>query len=99
MSIYIDIAGDNNAFVVWCWSVSWPHIVTAVKHEIFPQMGTAMDAVVERLKEEEMFNLMDLEKTAVDKVVEKLKEKRKVTSSQLAYIEAMVLRAHAFMDS
>ncbi len=80
-------------------SVSWFHLATALKHELFPKMGTAMDAVVERLKEEDKVNVMDLGESAVDKVIERLKKKRKMTSSQLAYIKAMVLRAKEFMES
>ena len=73
--------------------------MTAVKHELFPKMGTAMDAVIEGLKEEDKFNVMDLGESAVKKVIERLKKKRKMTSSQLVYIKGMVERANDFMES
>ena len=80
-------------------SVSWSHLAAAVKHELFPKMGTAMDAVIEGLAEEDKFNVMDLGQSAVKKVIERLKKKRKMTSSQLVYIKGMVERAKHFMES
>ncbi len=83
-------------------TVSWFHIATALKHELFPKMGTAMDAVIERLKEKEngnKLNVMDLGDSAMKEVIKGLKEKRKMTSSQLVYIKKMVQRAKQFMAS
>ena len=58
-----------------------------------------MDAVVERLKNNEILNITDLGEEAVEKVIDGLKDKRTMTTSQVAYIEDMVLRAKTFMDS
>ena len=80
-------------------SVSWHHLVAAVKHELFPKMGTAMDAAIEGLKDEDKLNVMDLGEAAVYKVIERLKEKRKMTASQVAYIKGMVSRATKFTNS
>ena len=81
-------------------SVSWHHIVSAVKHEMFPKMGTAMDAVIEGLENEEerKFNVMDLKEETVKMVIEGMKEKRKMTPSQITYIEGLVQRAKAFNE-
>ena len=75
--------------------MSWHHIVSAVKHEMFPKMGTTMDAVINDLEnEDEMeFHGNDLGKKAVETVIEGMKEKRKMTASQVTYIEGLVERA------
>ena len=70
-----------------------------MKHELFPKISTEMDAVVERLKNNEILNITDLGEEAVEKVIDGLKDKRTMTTSQVAYIEDMVLRAKTFMDS
>ena len=73
--------------------------MAAVKHELFPRMGTAVDAVVEGLKDDGKWNADDLGKESVQKVIEGMKEKRKMTTNQVAYIERMVLRANEFAKS
>merc|ERR1719361_761874 len=82
------------------YEVSWHHIVSAVKHEMFPKMGTAMDAAIEGLENEEerKFNVMDLKEETVKMVIEGMKEKRKMTPSQITYIEGLVQRANAFNE-
>ena len=71
--------------------------MSAVKHEMFPVMSTSMDAVVQRLEEDEKFKATDLSEDSVNKVIEGLKAKRKMTASQVAYIKGIVSRANAFM--
>ena len=73
--------------------------MAAVKHELFPKMSTAMDAVIEGLEDDEEFNVKDFGEAAVDKVIEGLKGKRKMTASQVAYIKGMVSRAKRFTQS
>ena len=81
------------------WPVSWDHLVSATKHELFPMMSTAMGSVVTTLCDDEKFDKKDLGKEAVEKVIEGMKKNRKMRASQVAYIENMVLRASEYQKS
>ena len=73
--------------------------MSAVKHELFPKMSTAMDAAIEQLKEEKEINEEDFGENAVSKVIEGMKENRKMTARQVTYIRKLVKRAEAFNKS
>ena len=74
--------------------------MSAVKHEMFPKMGTAMDSVIAKLEgdDEEKFNGKTLGEDAVKMVIEGMKKKRKMTASQITYIEGLVQRAKVFEE-
>ena len=70
--------------------------MSAVKHELFPKMSTAMDAAIESLKEEKEINEEDFGADVVEKVIEGMKRERKLKTTQITYIEGLVERAKAF---
>ena len=59
-----------------------------------------MDSVIAKLEgdDEEKFNGKTLGEDAVKMVIEGMKKKRKMTASQITYIEGLVQRAKVFEE-
>ena len=76
-------------------SVSWHHIVSAVKHEMFTKMGTVMDAAIYELQK---FDATNLDEEEVKMVIDGMKQKRKMRASEVKYIEGLVQRAKEFNE-
>ena len=96
------MSADDALFVVFFIddSVSWHHIVSAVKHEMFTRMGTVMDAVIHELEgdDERKFDPKHLEEKGVKMVIDGMKKKRKMRASEVKYIEGLVQRAKEFKE-
>ena len=68
--------------------LNWQHIVNAVKHEMFPKLGAAIDACAD--------DLADLSKETVIRLIERLKKKSALSHREVQYIRDLVKRARQF---
>ena len=64
-------------------SLTWRHIVSAVKHEMYPMMAAAIEKCADGAD-------------SVDAVLEKLKKKRALSNNEVRYIRHLVERARLF---
>eukprot|EP01084_Bolivina_argentea_P273858 466615_1 len=57
--------------------INWMHIIQCIKHEMWPQLASVINAMIEN--EENKININDLSEKCVESVMKTLKEKKTFT--------------------
>jgi len=68
--------------------LSWQHVATAVKHEMFPVLSTSMQSSMESVQ----FDAEDFGKGTTARIIGALHEKRRLSTMEVAAIEDLVKR-------
>ena len=72
--------------------LSWRHVINAVKHEMFPVLGSSLESCIESTT----LDLQDLSEDAADRVIKALHGKRKLNTKEAANIKYLVQRAREY---
>eukprot|EP01084_Bolivina_argentea_P273859 466616_1 len=74
--------------------INWMHIIQCIKHEMWPQLASVINAMIEN--EENKININDLSEKCVESVMKTLKEKRHLPIEERQYLTGLILRAKLF---
>ena len=76
--------------------LTWNHIAEALRHQMYPLIGTTMHSTIDGLKSDESFMIENISPTALDIVIPTMQKQKKLSNKEVEFIKNVLRRANEF---
>ena len=76
--------------------LTWNHIAEALKHQMYPLIGTTMQSAIDGLESDKSFKIEDISPTALDIVITRMQKQKKLSNKEVDFIKNVLRRANEF---